>query len=411
MQVVASGDVTAANEAPWEILYSQIVTAGADTQISVPLGLWAMRAHANFAIQVQKVDTAPGQPGLVLDGLNIAPAISRPASGIARSNLVWASPADREAVVSGIATLGASWFRDGFFEPINGVSDFVDLVSRVKGHGLKMLAIVTQSPEDYDTGENAYINGGSSFQKLCGWSTGALPLSTINLTKFSRRLSSQFAALRAAGLTVEAFEIGNEFDWSCFNGDVPYGHDASAGELNTVAQAYAAFLRTAINVIHEPQYFPNAKILTFGLANQPATLNRGFHLKNPAAMIAMLRNLNGKNYLQNVDAYGAHIYPDANDAVNSGRAMLQSDVDALGTDRPFWVTEWGFGTTAFPNQAGKTRSQVIEDFLGMLNSQYSTPIGPEFFYAYSSPGENYGLLDQQGNLLPEASVFAERYRF
>ena len=224
--------------------------------------------------------------------------------GIDRSGLGNLSEAEQEKALKGMRSLNATWFRDGL-GPTNAIR-------LVKQNNLKMLAIVGPALSDYDGSSRTPLNGGEKFGQHCGWAQGSLKLSTINLDKFAQRLRATLVAVRAANLTIDAFEIGNEYDSMCFNGDVPDGHAASDQELKAIVKAYGELLKAAALAIRE--FFPQAKIITFGIAHGSDQWdNPPHHISEPARMIAMLRNIDGFNYLDNaqyhVDGYGTHIYP------------------------------------------------------------------------------------------------------
>ena len=328
--------------------------------------------------------------------------------GIDRSNLSTKSEQDRIRTVTGIRTIGAQWFRDGYTSKAKGVADFVDVVRLAKEQNLKVLINVLPVNEDYDPGAEP-TNGGAEFAKRCGWSSGSRRLSLINMDKFSARFRAQLDALKAAQLTPDAFEIGNEFDWICFNGDVPDGHEASSAEFMTAVRAYAHFLRTAATLIHSPEYFPNAKIITFGLAHGSDKWDKpSHHFANPGRMIAQLQNLDNFNYLSNanyhVDGYGSHIYPSADSVAQSTTDILRADAAALGASRPIWITEWGLDSKRFPNKSGETRAQGMADFYSAVDGFRNVTFGPIFYYAYDGQPGGSGLTDPSGALLPEAKA-------
>lgn len=326
--------------------------------------------------------------------------------GIDRSNLTRESEAAQEKTLQDIHALHATWFRDvlsGTTPPT--VAKFVDELKLAKQNNLKFLANVLPAAADYDDG---YVNpdAGEDFRKRCGWPQGSSQLSKMNLTKLSQRLRFQFDAVKAANLTIDAFEIGNEVDWICFNGDVPDGHAPTEAELMTAVRGYAHFLKTAAEVIHDPHYFPNAKLITFGIAHGSDRWDKPpHHFSNPARMVAMVRNLDGFNYLDNsiyhVDGYGTHIYPDPNNLEQSVTDLVRQDAAILGPDKPFWITEWGVGANQYPNKQGQTRSDGIRDFYVMLDKLH-LPFSPPFYYAYNL------LVDAQGALLPEAAAVTAR---
>ena len=331
--------------------------------------------------------------------------------GIARSNMIWKTKQEQASIFAGIRTTRVRWFRDAFAYPLNRTADFVEVVRQAKQAGLQMLVVVMQSPADYDSAAAATGNAGPAFQKLCGWPGGSLKLSQMNISKFKDRLRGLLESLKAEGLEVDAFEIGNEVDWVCFNGDVPFGRDAGPDDVLIAARGYARFLQAAAEVISDQRYFPHAKLITFGIAHSDAWEKPPrHHLPKPAAFVASLRNLDGMNYLSNeryrVDGYGSHIYPKPDDIRRSVAAMLATDTDALGTDLPIWITEFGFRANHFPNRAGESRARAIEVFFKALADDARSSFGPVFYYSYDDAA--YSLVDARGGLLPEAFVLGRQ---
>jgi hypothetical protein len=138
--------------------------------------------------------------------------------GIDRSNLTKASESTQQKTLEGIRSLHAKWFRDVLSAAgtPEALDKFVNEVSLVKQNNLKMLVNVLPSYLDYD---EPFANAGDDFKKICGWSGGNGKLSQINLTKFAQHLR----AVKAANLSIDAFEIGNEFDTTCLTPTYPSG--------------------------------------------------------------------------------------------------------------------------------------------------------------------------------------------
>jgi hypothetical protein len=243
--------------------------------------------------------------------------------------------ARRVAVLDGIARVHATWFRDGF-----GGNDLsIDLLRLVHARGMKMLGIVGPAKTDYPPG--AYL---TKAQSGCAW--GTYPLSKIDLHAFQTRIASELAAVRAAGETVDAFEIGNEFDLYCNDADNPTGaawaqHHyqwfLSPAQVQAFVRGYAPFLAASVAAIRT--YFPQSPIITYG-NSMPAS----------APLIEALGNVRGANgaisdYTKLVDGYGSHLYPVSDttlDMVNDATASLR--YEALHyphlREKPIWITEW-----------------------------------------------------------------------
>jgi hypothetical protein len=245
--------------------------------------------------------------------------------------------ARRVAVLDGIARVHASWFRDGF----GGGSPalFVDLVKLVHARGMKILAPFGAASGDFPPG--AYL---SKAQSGCQW--GTFPLSKINLAAYQKRIEAQFAAVRAAGETVDAFEIGNELDLYCNDADNPTGAEwakhqwkwfLSPAQVQAFVRGYAPYLAASVASIRK--YFPQAQIITYGSS-----------LPSSAPLIealASVRGADGKitDYTKLVDGYGAHLYPVADTTLT----MVQDTTSALRYEaahfphvnaKSIWVTEW-----------------------------------------------------------------------
>src|ERR1700733_43865 len=130
--------------------------------------------------------------------------------GIDRSNLTKASESTQQKTIVAIRLLHAKWFRDVLSAAgtPEALDKFVNEVRLVKQNNLKMLVNVLPSYLDYD---QPFANAGDDFKKMCGWSGGDGKLSQINLAKFTQHLRATLDAVKTANLTIDAFEIGNEF--------------------------------------------------------------------------------------------------------------------------------------------------------------------------------------------------------
>lgn len=333
-----------------------------------------------------------------------------PEIGIDRSGLSMQDEAVRQKTLKDIRTLHASWFRDG---PSSGsaqaVINFVDEVRLAKQQDLKVLVNILQMDEDYDVALPMNDHG---------WR--AKKLSQIDLARFSQRFRRLLDAMRAANLSIDAVEFGNEDDTYYYDADVPNGHSASPDELHTWLKGYGEFLKTGATMLHDPRYYPQAKIVTFGIAHGYTAPGKPPQcLPNPAHAVAMLSNVDGFDYLDNtgyrVDGYGTHIYASPHDPGAGATALLRQDIWALGRNTPFWITEWGFtDATKFPNQKGQTASDGMKAMLDAFDDlSQRAPVGPMFFYSYNSglqdaDGKPAGLVNSQGTFVPAANVLSAR---
>ena len=339
-----------------------------------------------------------------------ASAQKLPEIGIDRSGLSMSGEAARQKAMEDIRALHATWFRDG---PSSGspagVSNFVEEIRLAKQQNLRVLVNIVQMDEDYDISLVTHSHG---------WK--AKKLSQINLDKFAHRLRHLLDALKAANLTIDAVEFGNEDDSYYYDADAPNGRALTADELHAWLRGYGEFLKTGAEILHDPRYYPQAKIITFGIAHGCDLCdNPPHHLSNPAKVVAMLKDVDGFNYIDNssyhVDAYGTHIYVSPSSAGEGVAATLHQDIWALGRDKPLWVTEWGFtDPTKFPNARGESASQGLAQMFDAFDDlSHRVVIGPLFFYAYNTGmvdahGRASGLVDAAGNFVPATALLSAR---
>jgi hypothetical protein len=342
--------------------------------------------------------------------------------------------ARRVAILDGIAKIHAQWFRDGFGK---GSPDlFVDLVKLVHTRHMKILAVFGAAASDYPPG--AYL---TKAQSGCQW--GTYPLSKINLSAYQKRIEQVFAAVRAAGETVDAFEIGNELDLYCNDADSPTGAEwakhqwkwfLSPAQVQTFVRGYAPYLAASVASIRK--YFPKAKIITYG-NSMPASAPL-------MEALASVRDADGRvtDYTKLVDGYGSHLYPVSTttlnmveDATNSLRyeAAYYPHVD----EKPIWITEWNPAGSSFWNgqpwyfqfnaqgqpggELNKTdahnvykamdRADAIRafnrDVVGKLRSSTTTPVNIShvFYYSYDSGAKSPKCDHVKYNETPQLDGF------
>jgi len=329
--------------------------------------------------------------------------------------------ARRAAVFDGIARLHPQWFRDGFGGGTpQDVQLFVDLVRQMHARGIKVLAVVGASASDFDPKDRI-----SPAASGCQW--GVFPLSKIDLSKFEQHLRAHLEAVKQAGESVDAFEIGNELDLYCNDADMPKTSEfaahqwkwfLTAEQVHVFAAGYAPFLATFARVARE--YFPHTRLITFGMSNPSG---------NSAPLIAALANFKDKtgksfDYTSLVDGYGTHIYPSSDTTlgmVTQATAQLTSQAATFphGRQKAIWITEWNEAGSAFwsshrwyfqPAKRGNatldlnkadperrfgpmTRAEVIEAFQNqVIQHLRSMPspinIGYLLYYSYDSAGKS-----------------------
>lgn len=209
-----------------------------------------------------------------------------------------------------------------------------------------------------------------------GWAD--IPLSELNPQEFTVAFKPLLDKLEAAGVRLTAFELGSEINTSCCNGDLPdpgSGRELRLADLNNandsegraVAAGYKNYVRimAALRDIRDHSKLnQHTPIITAGLAQKLGTKQVEVNLRDT---IEFFRQ-NGMDKL--VDGYGVHVYPagDLNRTVSERISSLEENVfSACTKDKPCWMTEWGFGSSAESCPAvDGTRVKLVHSFRSAL---------------------------------------------
>jgi hypothetical protein len=181
-------------------------------------------------------------------------------------------------------------------------------------------------------------------------------LSQLDLAKYENALRLVVQNIENLGGRVSAFEIGNEINWSAFNGDLPLSSpgqildgeyvDRTAIELGF--RKYSFAIDATRQVLKSSKYHTEAKIVTGGLVEGSHRPDVGTVLSLPYVM-----NLFEKyGIVAKADAMGLHFYPGISKTANADHAFsdildtLKQLTKYCEPARPCWITEWGFRSTS-----------------------------------------------------------------
>jgi hypothetical protein len=184
-------------------------------------------------------------------------------------------------------------------------------------------------------------------------------LSDADPEGFRKWFVLQLAALEAAGVRVAAFELGNEFNTTGYNGDFPAPgsgrvlglsdlNNPNDAEVHAVAEGYRNYIKilAVLKDMRDHSRVNKATpIISGGLANVGLSGTKSFNKQVATSIpdtIKFLRQ-NGSDRL--VDGYGVHVYPNG-DIHQTGpvrASVLNYDFSACRKDsKPCWLTEWAF---------------------------------------------------------------------
>jgi hypothetical protein len=260
------------------------------------------------------------------------------------------SPGDQETVLDQLQAAGVHLIRAPL-EPSWGGNDYspaIDFIQRAYERGIKTDLIVGLQ----------YREGALRRPPVKDlpnmWSS--YPLSTADPVRFRKVFEPLFKRLEGLGVTFAALELGNEINWTAFNGEFPIpGEGRVFGETDLmrdpearqVAEGYRIYLQTLTvlkDIRDHSRLNKGTPILSAGLSDPGRPGPRPSSKTDAVAIGATLRYLRANGIDALVDAYGVHTYPWANTAA---RRLDQLEQDTLaecrpnGQGKPCWLTEWG----------------------------------------------------------------------
>lgn len=393
--VTASGDKIDSSDAASEVLYTTTLSSiTGPQQLSVPLGVWGMRPHTKLTVSVQKTKADAAVYGAVIDGLGYTTFGDRPDQGIVNNDPEWKPVDQQNKQLASLATFPVTWIHDSMRTTGAGWGQ-APLLKRVQDQGKKIQIVIGQVDEDYTEGTAARVPGTNQ------WG-GALPLSKLHLDLYEKRLKNNLTSYKNAGVDIKAFEVGNELDLVGFNGDIPTNRAPTDADYKLFAETYARILERTVSVVKRPEFYPNAKII---LGSPAIDWSPATGKLDPIKMYAPLQNLNGKNYFALVDGVGLHFYPAQSEDGSQSMARGEAYLDTLGlSNRPVWVSEWGYANNTFPNSSGADRYRAFTTLYDrMLRADFKVVFMTNFALdEFSYP---FHLVDTNYQKLPEARFF------
>jgi len=279
------------------------------------------------------------------------------AIGVNVVNVDRLSPEQQDDMLKDIRSAGVTVIRSGIPDTDSGV----DFARRAYALGIRIDWIVSFF-DAYQTGAPFRVYQKSSYPNM--WA--GHPLSSLDPVLFKTRFNGMLAKLEAAGVKLEALEVGNEINMAGFNADFPvpgesrqYGladldHDPIAQQIGKGYLQYLKVLEQVRDVRDQSGINRATPILTAGFgAYEGPDGPLGNHAAGLVSVNATLDFLRAHGLDKWVDGYAIHVYPwsdhpgDISAAEGRSRRLTQyvlSRCQAAGSTagKPCWVTEWGF---------------------------------------------------------------------
>jgi hypothetical protein len=315
--------------------------------------------------------------------------------------------ADRERVLDQLQTSGVYLIRAPLM-PAWSASDFgpsIDFIHRAYMRGIKTDLIVGLEYREGAQRRPAV----SDMPKM--WP--CFPLSVADPARFRAVFEPLFDRLEGMGVTLAALELGNEINWTAFNGDFPipgegkiFGQgdlatDPEARQIAAGFRAYLQIMRVLKDIRDHSRLDQATPIISAGLSDPGFAGPRPGSKVDAVTIGATLDYLRANGLDLLVDAYGVHTYPSPRTSAPARLGVLERDTltecRPSGYGKPCWMTEWGLPSEAAADCAGHDPSraalmtELMTDFRQFESQGRLTAL---FYYAWTD--EKYGLYRRGG---------------
>ncbi len=314
-----------------------------------------------------------------------------PLAGIAIPNILWESSSEVEDTLQSIKSAGFEAVRIGWKQPYAGAEAALLEATR---NGLPVL--VTIPLIDATVAEA----GAQQRPATKGFfaSYGLSQIDPNRLEDAAERLAD-FVSTQAVGLI--GIEVGNEMNWSGYNGDLMIGKGRIISNLDQLdAEQEAAFLlgldryvealERVEAVVYTYDWSTDVAVISGGLAdiNLDYIEHRGATLVEPSLV---WRLLNERQAFRHLDGVGLHIYEPLRPGFEDDdrEQMLTSFTDnclsPLFGSLPCWITEFGMAIPAedcAPDDLD--RRERLDPLRAYLRSELGAQqVKATFFYDWS----------------------------
>lgn len=309
-------------------------------------------------------------------------------TGVATANLAWAKPKAIQATLTDIAEAGFGSVRIGLKNPVTGTYRALEEAKRA---GLDVLVTIPLI-------DGAVAAEGTVPRARTDKFFPAHGLSQIDLDRYRTRLEDLLAFADFHEIPLIGLELGNELNWSGYNGDLPLSPegaviksdaDWSADVRKTFDDGldkYAGVVAATRQALTQYPSLAKVKLVSAGLAD----INSGFIHQSGATYVApdlVYRAFEARQIFAQFDVVGIHLYEPLRkaNALSARATMITSQLDDCGetafSTRPCWITEFG---AALPQQdcapADTSRISLIQPLLKYLSAPANAGRIPMGFY-------------------------------
>lgn len=300
------------------------------------------------------------------------------------------SAADQQTIVAQLKRSGVGFVRTSLRPDDKNMTLAKTLQS--EGIGLVLVAGIEFAP-------NAPLRPADEKRHM----RSATPLSYADPERSRAYFQTVFDKLDEKGVALTGVELGNEINWSDFNGDFPIPGQGKSftvedlardPEAKQVARGFLQYLKVlaALKEVRDHSKLnKHTPIISAGMAAATGGAwqqNLKLDSVSIPATYAFLR-ANGLDKL--VDGYGVHDYPpEVKPGDKAAAAQRKAQLDNLifppGNAKPYWLTEWGFSSTAASSAQDQDRARSVAEMRAyFLQVSRQGRLGGIFWYVWNEP--------------------------
>jgi hypothetical protein len=248
----------------------------------------------------------------------------------------------------------------------------------------------------------------------------APPLSSADPERSRAFYQSLFDKLDANGIVLAGVELGNEINWTDFNGDFPIPGQGKAftledlsrdPEAQQVARGFLQYLKVlaALKAVRDHSKLNRqTPIISAGMAAVTGDEWQRRLEVDGVSIPATYAFLRAHGLDQLVDGYGVHDYPpEVKPGDKAGAAqrlsVLDSKIFPPGNAKPYWLTEWGFSSTATSSEEDQSRTRSVTEMRAYFRRLFQEGrLRGVFWYVWNEPDRcsiyRNGALMEAGKL-------------
>jgi len=247
----------------------------------------------------------------------------------------------------------------------------------------------------------------------------ALPLSRIDLGLSKDYFQTVFDKLDAYGVTLAGIEVGNEINWVDFNGDFPMPGRGKAFSLDELSQdpvgeqvaagllKYLQLLALLKEARAHSKLNAHAPIVSAGMATVSGGKWQADNKLDGVSIPVAYAFLRAHGLDDLVDGYGVHSYPpqvtgDDKTAAPQLSKYLNDHIFPKGAGKPYWLTEWGFGSdgsAAAESQRARSVAAMRDDFRALCQQGRLKGV---FWYVWNAPDND--SIYRDGKITPSGKL-------